>query len=175
MGSTYSVYDTDSIGGWIDDELDFLRAADAADVPILGICFGAQAMAAAFGGRVLRSDQKQVGWHQFTADIECGIPDGLYMQWHYDRFDPPTDATVLGRDHVGVQAFTMGRHLATQFHPEVDRAHLEGWLVGGGDDELRKLGIDPDELLAETSVIEPEVTVRTNALVDWYLSDIAKL
>lgn len=175
MGATYSVYDTDRIGGWITDELEFLSRADELDVPVFGICFGAQALAQALGGRVVRADQHQVGWHALPPEPGSGLPEGPWMQWHYDRFDPPPGATVLASDHVGVQAFTIGRHLGVQFHPEVDAAHIAGWIDGGGRAELEKIGIDADQLVRETAAIEADVTVRTNRLVDWFLADIAKL
>jgi len=57
MGAPWSVYDRDRIGTWIDDELDFLRRAHQAGVPVLGICFGGQALAAALGGKVIRAGQ----------------------------------------------------------------------------------------------------------------------
>ena len=49
LGSTSSVYDDGEARAWIDEDLAWLRRADAAGVPILGICFGAQLLAAAFG------------------------------------------------------------------------------------------------------------------------------
>ncbi len=175
MGSNYSVYDTDTIGTWIDDELDFLRRADGADVPVLGICFGSQALAAALGGRVVRADQPQIGWTPLAVDDGWGLPGGPWMQWHYDRFEPPADATVVARDHVGVQAFTIRRHLGVQFHPEVTYDHLAGWLDIGGRDELERVGVDADQLLADTRAIADDVRPRTERLVDWFLDDIAKL
>jgi GMP synthase-like glutamine amidotransferase len=175
MGSVYAVFDTERIGAWIDDELDLLRRADEAGVPIFGVCFGAQALAQALGGRVQRAEQHQVGWHPLTPDFESGLPHGPWMQWHYDRFEPPTDATVLAHDHIGVQAFTVRRNLGVQFHPEVTYEHVKGWIDGGGAAELIKIGVDPDQLLADTAGIEPDVTARTNRLVDWFLTDIAKL
>jgi GMP synthase-like glutamine amidotransferase len=175
MGSNYSVYDTDAIGSWIGDELDFLRRADSADVPVFGICFGAQALAASLGGRVVRSEQQQVGWTPLTVDDSWGLPAGPWMQWHYDRFEPPTDATVIAEDHVGVQAFTVRRHLGVQFHPEVTDDHLQGWLDLGGAEELQRIGVDPAALMSDTAAIADDVAARTNRLVDWFLSDIAKL
>jgi GMP synthase-like glutamine amidotransferase len=175
MGSNYSVYDVDSIGSWIDDELDFLRRADAAEVPILGICFGAQALAAALGGRVLRSEQHQVGWHPLTPEQGTGLPAGPWMQWHYDRFEPPAEASIIAEDHVGVQAFTIRRHLGVQFHPEVTRDHLAGWVEIGGREELVRVGVEPEQLLADSAAIEPDARVRTAQLVDWFLADVAKL
>ncbi len=174
MGSIWSVYDTDRIGSWISDELDFLRLADDADVPVFGVCFGAQALASALGGRVTRSSQPQVGWHPLDIAIDCGMPSGPWMQWHYDCFEPPTDATVLAQDQIGVQAFTVRRHLGVQFHPEVTRAHLDYWMDLSGTEELDDLGINLAELLEETSAREPEVRQRTNQLVDWFITDIAK-
>ena len=176
MGSNYSVYDTDTIGAWIGDELDFLRRADAADVPVLGICFGSQALAAALGGRVVRSEQQQVGWTPLAVDDGWGLPGGPWMQWHYDRFEPPADATVIAHDHVGVQAFTVRRHLGVQFHPEVTYDHLarlgRRWAAR---EELVRVGVDPDRLLADTAANADDVAARTARLVDWFVDDIAKL
>lgn len=172
LGSMYSVYDTATIGEWIGDELAFLAAATDAGVPVLGICFGAQALATSLGGETVRSERPQVGWHPLTSD--AGAPlEGPWMQWHYDRIVPPPDATVLASDDVGVQAFTVGRSLGVQFHPEVTVRSIATWSDGGGTDELRAAGLDPDQLIADTSAIEPEVTVRANRLVDWFLAEVA--
>jgi hypothetical protein len=95
------------------------------------------------------------------------------MQWHYDRIEPPATARVLAADDLCVQAFTVGRALGVQFHPEVTRDHLAGWIDGGGGSELERLGIDPDRLLADTEAIQPDVTARTNRLVDWFLGTAA--
>ena len=172
MGSIRSVYEADS-RTWIADELDFLRRADADGVPVLGICFGAQALATAHGGRVVRAERPQVGWHPLDTG-DSGIPAGPWMQWHYDRIEPPAAARLLAADDLCVQAFTVGRALGVQFHPEVTRDHLAGWIEGGGSSELERLGIDPHRLLAETTAIQDEVTARTNQLVDWFLGGLCR-
>lgn len=169
MGAIYSVYDTDTIGSWIGRELDFLRAADVLGVPVLGICFGGQALAAAHGGRVVRAEQSQIGW--FPVPEVDGIAAGPWMQWHNDRLEVPPDATVLSVDGYGVQAFVFGCNLGLQFHPEVDRAHLDAWLAGGGIEELDRAGVDPNRLVADTDRCVDEG--RTNALVDWFLAEVA--
>ncbi|MEM8924201.1 MAG: type 1 glutamine amidotransferase [Actinomycetota bacterium] len=170
MGSVHSVYDTETIGSWIGRELDFLRAADAAGVPVLGICFGGQALAAAHGGAVIRSERKQVGWYPVPSD-RPELSVGPWMQWHYDRFEAPPAAEVLSVDDYGVQAFTLRRNLGVQFHPEVDPDHLQRWFDGGGVEELASLGLDPDPIMADARRHASQE--RTNTLVDWFLADIA--
>jgi len=173
MGSMYSVYDTPTIGEWIADELAFLASAHATGVPVLGICFGAQALAASLGGAVVRADRPQIGWHPLATDPESGIPDGPWMQWHSDRIEPPPGATVIAEDGVGVQAFTIGRALGLQFHPEVTPHSVAVWIDSGGGDELRAAGIDPDALVTETAEMQHDVIERTDRLVDWFVADVA--
>ncbi|MEL7156325.1 MAG: gamma-glutamyl-gamma-aminobutyrate hydrolase family protein [Actinomycetota bacterium] len=171
MGAIHSVYDEETIGSWIGRELDFLRAADGAEVPVLGICFGAQALAAAHGGSVVRAERPQVGWHRIPA--APGMGTGPWMQWHYDRLEVPPAATVLSVDEYGVQAFVLGRHLGLQFHPEVDPEHLQRWLDHGGDAELAKLGLDAEAIMDDARTHADQG--RTSALVDWFLAEVAHL
>ena len=46
------------------------------------------------------------------------VPEGPWLEWHYDRFTLPPGATELARTPIAVQAFAHGRHLGLQFHPE---------------------------------------------------------
>lgn len=172
MGAVYSVYDTASIGSWIDREFDFLRDADTNGVPVFGICFGGQALAAAHGGTVKASPRDQVGWHSVPSDTPQ-LATGPWMQWHYDHFEAPAEAEVLSKDEWGTQAFRLRRNLGTQFHPEVDTTHLQKWFDYGGISELEKFGMSSDQLMAETKRNAELARPNTNALVDWFLSDIA--
>jgi GMP synthase-like glutamine amidotransferase len=164
LGASYSVYDTEQPG--IADELAWLRRADEAGVPVLGICFGAQAMSAAFGGRVTAAAGKEIGWTTISTDDPEMVPPGPWLEFHGDQCHPPREAQVLARNEVGVQAFTLGRHLAVQFHPEVDGAQLRGWLDAGGRADAERAGVDPDALVAETVAHEPAARQRAHRLVD---------
>src|SRR6266567_3910974 len=62
LGAIFSVYSDGAVSAWITDELAWLRRADEAGVPVLGICFGAQSLCAALGGRVTAAARKEVGW-----------------------------------------------------------------------------------------------------------------
>ena len=162
LGAVSSVNDPDP---WITAELDWLRAVDQADVPVLGICFGAQALCAALGGRVEAMGFTEIGWRMVeSADPEL-VPPGPWLEFHNDRCLPPPAATVLARNDVAVQAFRLGRHLAVQFHPEVDGPQLKRWLDAHTDAGAASLGIDPDQFLADTIREEPAARERAGLLV----------
>ena len=162
LGAIASVNDPEP---WIPGELDWLRAADQVGVPVLGICFGAQALCAALGGRVEAMERKEIGWFVVdSADPEV-IPAGPWLEFHGDRCLLPGTAEVLARNEVAVQAFRIGRHLAVQFHPEVDGPQLKRWLDSMGTREARSAGVDPDQFLADTIREEPAARARADRLV----------
>ncbi len=165
LGAVWAVYDDSPDRSWIADELAWLRRADEAGVPVLGICFGGQALAAAFGGRVEAAIRKEIGWSVVESLDEDLIPQGPWLEFHGDRFFPPAHARVLAHNEVGVQAFTLGRHLGVQFHPEPDGALLAKWLDAGGRSRAEQEGTDPDRFLAETYAQESAARLRAAALV----------
>jgi GMP synthase-like glutamine amidotransferase len=165
LGSTSSVYDAGEARTWIDEDLAWLRRADAAGVPVLGICFGAQLLAAAFGGAVEPASSEEIGWVTIDSVDPGLIPPGPWLEYHHDRCVPPPQATVLARNALGVQAFRVGGHLAVQFHPEVDGEQFKLWLEAGGRREIEEAGHDPDRILAQTIAEEPAAKARAAQLV----------
>jgi GMP synthase-like glutamine amidotransferase len=165
LGANFSVYSGGPDADWIAEELAWLRRADEACVPVFGICFGAQALAAAFGGRVGRAARQEPGWTVVDTLDPALIPAGPWLEFHGDRCYPPPQARLLARNPLGVQAFALGRHLAVQFHPEVDEAQLRGWLDAGGRAEAERAGVDPDRFLADTAAEEPAARDRAERLV----------
>jgi GMP synthase-like glutamine amidotransferase len=139
--------------GWVGSEVDWLRDAERAGVPVLGICFGAQALAVAHGGQVTRLPKPEVGWLQLDTADDLAVPSGPWLAWHEDAITLPPFGYELARNEAGLQAFSIGRHLAVQFHPEVTPAVASSWADDAGR-LLARAGLDRTAL---------ESTIRENA------------
>lgn len=174
MGAAWGAWDDASIGRWLAPELEAVRAAQAAGTPMFGICFGGQLIARALGGSVGPAPSGEFGWHVVHSDDEKLIPQGPWFQWHHDRFVVPPGATEVARSPKAPQAFTIGRTLALQFHPEVTSEVFAEWLtVPGGEDSLAGDGIDTALLMAQTRAEDESATKRAHALVDAFLEQVA--
>lgn len=87
----------------------------------------------------------------------------------------PPGAKELAVSPVASQAFSYRKSLALQFHPELDREVLEGWLIWDGREELIEDGQNPDVILEQTIALEDLSRKRAFDLVDNFLSQIAGL
>lgn len=150
MGGPIGVRDADDYP-FLHAEMAWLRTRLGADLPTLGICLGAQLMAAALGAKVFPGPSPELGWgpivvaegaqHHPIAELTNG--HNAVLHWHNDTFDLPAGARLLASSPLYQnQAFAVGkRGLALQFHVEVDAVGLEQWLVGFTGD-IRSLGAD---------------------------------
>ncbi len=173
MGAPWGAWDDASIGSWLLPEIDWLRRADAAGIPVLGICFGGQLLARTHGGSVGRAPRPEIGWSLIWSDDPTLVGPGPWFQWHFDRWVVPPDAHEVARNALASQAFTLRRNLAVQFHPELAADGLRGWLDQGGRDELIADGQDPDVLLAHTREEAPAAAERAHRLVDAFIDRVA--
>ena len=130
---------------WVDPEIDFLREALGASTPILGLCFGGQALAAAAGATVAPADPAEVGWIEVDTRDPARIPPGPWLHFHYDQLERPDGATELARSPAGTAAFELGNNLGLQFHPEVTPEIANGWATSERE-TLRRLGVSVEEL-----------------------------
>jgi len=133
LGSDRSVHDDPP--EWVAQEITWLRSVVDAGRPVLGLCFGGQALAAALGGEVRRAAQPEIGWVDVAGEVA-----GTWFAWHFDAFSPPPGARELGRNAAALQAFAVGPHVGLQFHPEVTPAIVDDWIsVGGRDLDSQRL------------------------------------
>jgi GMP synthase-like glutamine amidotransferase len=110
--------------GYLDAELQWLRRADQAGTPVLGLGHGARALAVAFGGGVEPAERPIRGWVMVDTEIPHQIATGPWLTWQHDVITLPPHARVLAHNRLGPQAFRLGRHLGVQFHPEATPATL---------------------------------------------------
>ncbi len=161
LGSADSVNDP-AIASWFEPEVGFLRKADQANIPILGICFGAQALAVALGGRVERAPYGEYGWKVIDSTNDL-VPEGPWFQWHVDAIIPPADAEILARSECCVQSYRIGPHLAVQFHPEITEQHATEWPLSDPEG-LAASGITAQDMLDITTALLPGAKQRADDL-----------
>ncbi len=139
MGGPMSVHDVDP---WLAPERALLADAVGAGLPVLGICLGAQQLAAALGAEVAPGPEEEVGtgWVELTGPgrrdpvlgpehsglAGTGLP---CVHWHRETFTLPDGAVHLAATpSFPHQAFRVGeRAYGLQFHVEVDSALADGW------------------------------------------------
>jgi GMP synthase-like glutamine amidotransferase len=115
---------------WVASEIDWIRAAHELGVPVLGIGFGAQALAVALGGSVQRLTAPEPEWIKIDTREPGRLPPGPWLALHEDGITPPSGAEELAWDESGPLAFAVGFHLGLRFHPEATHALVVRWLRG---------------------------------------------
>jgi len=154
MGGSMNVGDT-ATHAWIQQEMDYLKAAHTAGLPIVGVCLGAQLIAKALGGDVAAMETPEVGWHNVkqafpgTIDpIYAGIPwDTMQFHMHGQQVTalPPDSAPLAGSKGCRTQAFRVGlRVYAFQYHFEWNRSQIEQMA---GDALVAKAGAKADDII----------------------------
>lgn len=163
LGGPMGVNDTDR-HPHLRQEMDALRVAIDAGLPVLGICLGAQLIAAALGAAVVRNPVKEIGWST-VKPTSAGSRDPLFkhlgrseqiFQWHGDTFHLPEGSELLAEtDACRNQAFRYGGNVyGLQFHLEVDEALVRRWVsTPAMRQEIEALAgaVEADVVLEQTS------------------------
>jgi GMP synthase-like glutamine amidotransferase len=141
-------------------ELALLAEAVELGVPTLGVCLGAQLLALATGGSLLRGAAgPEIGWAPVRLEAPAvddlllsSLPGELsVLHWHGDTFDlPPGGVLLASNDRYAHQAFRIGpRAWGFQFHLEVDQEAVAAFVGAFGAD-LAAVGTNPDDLVDAT-------------------------
>ncbi len=158
LGGEMSAWD-DDVAPWLPATRALLAVSAVDGVPVLGICLGAQLLAAATGGRVERgADGPELGvctLRATAAAADDALLSGLGSTWlgpqgHSDAIVSLGDGTVLLATNEAYphQAFRVGqRAWGVQYHPEVTADVLAGWLEGHREDLLGR-GTSPEAVVA---------------------------
>ncbi|MEJ5022933.1 glutamine amidotransferase [Ochrobactrum vermis] len=175
LGGPVGVYEGDSYP-FLEDEQRILESRLASNMPTLGICLGAQQIAATLGAKVAPSGVKEIGFSELTL-TQAGRDGPLrhlegvsVLHWHGDAFEIPEGAENLASTALcATQGFALGRNvLGLQFHPEVNAcAGIERWLVGHAV-ELAAAGIDPGTLRKDAERLGPALRdAARKMLAEW--------
>jgi len=146
-------------------EKTIIRAAIGEGVPILGICLGAQLIAAALGTPVYHGRVREIGWSPISitphgqVDSLLGyLPEtATVFQWHGDGFDLPSGALRLASSvHYENQAFRLGRAVyGLQFHLEVTPRMIERWIDERSKELAQAAYVSPEKIRSDTENYAP--------------------
>jgi len=175
LGGPIAVGDAD-LYPFVAEELALIGARVVAGRPTLGVCLGAQLIAAALGGQV-RPGTLEIGWagvdltEAAAATPLRHLAGAPVLHWHGDAITPPPGAVVLAfTDATPCQAFAVGSALALQFHADADAERIEQWLIGHTA-ELRAAHIDIPALREESRVHGDAAAMAGIALIrEWLRS-----
>lgn len=161
LGGLMGAYDTHPFP-YLVAEKRFVAKCVEADIPVLGICLGAQLLADALGGKAFLADRPEAAFAPVEL-TKAGAADPVMttlsgrsvLRLHQDTFEMPPGATRLASGGGFEQAFRMGSALAVQPHPEATPEIVNGWLVNEADRRLvRKAGADPADIVG--SMTDPQ-------------------
>jgi GMP synthase (glutamine-hydrolysing) len=163
-------------------EIEMIREALKRRIPVLGICLGAQLLAAALGADVHPNAVREIGWYPLEVSANATSDplfthfdtDARVFQWHAYTFTEPTGSVHLASTSSCTnQAFCYGGFAyGLQFHLEVDAALIERWLnLSEHDHELESLGgaVHAQRVRAETEKYVETSRARARAVFDSFI------
>ncbi|AKJ03957.1 GMP synthase (glutamine-hydrolysing) [Archangium gephyra] len=158
LGGPMGVYEADR-HPFLGEELALVSERLALGLPVLGLCLGAQLLAAAAGSEVfvgkngLEVGVAPVRWtKEGLADpVLAGVrPRGTVAHWHQDTFKAVPGATLLAStDRYTQQAFRLGDSYGFQFHLELTADELDRWFTQGAEELVELYEKDIDELRSQ--------------------------
>jgi len=183
LGGPMSVYEVDKFS-FLKDEDIFLKEVLKEEIPVLGICLGAQLLAKACGAKIRKAEQEEIGWYKVSL-TEDGKKELLFkglsneldvFEWHRDTFEIPNNGILLASSqHCRNQAFRFGRNAyGLQFHIEVTPRMIESWIGEYLDTDNESEMPDARKMLVETYEKKNQFVRRANRILSNFFRLIAE-
>jgi len=181
MGGPMGVYQTDRYP-WLRDEMRLINDAMKLNLPVLGVCLGAQILAAALGAKVERNPNgREIGWHPIRLSDSAkddrllrDLPPTMTpFHWHGDIFDlPPGAVSLASSDKTPCQAFRHGDKVyGFQFHFEVTRDGVTA-MANAFAKELVRENIAADRMIAQAAELIPPLEKISDKVFSRWASPI---
>ena len=181
MGGPMGVYQKDRYP-WLRDEMRLIEDAMKSNLPVLGVCLGAQILAAALGAKVERNPNgKEIGWHPIRLSdsakedrLTRGVPTTMSpFHWHGDIFElPPGAVSLASSDKTPCQAFRHGdKTYGFQFHFEVTREGVAA-MADAFAKELVRENIPADRMIAQAAEYLPPLEKISETVFNRWASPI---
>ncbi len=183
MGGPMGVHDDDSYP-WLTLEKEFIESVIKLDIPVLGVCLGAQLIANVLGAEVTKNVHEEIGWFpvSFVKEMEGDrvnvLPNKFdALHWHGDTFAIPTGGShFLASEGCAHQGFVYGHAtLALQFHLEMLPSNVEAIYHECGNPKKTGTYIQSlDEMLAPAENFQHAYKVLENVLEAFVFQKVAQ-
>ena len=180
MGGPMGVYDEDQYS-WLNIEKEFIKQSIQENKKVLGICLGAQLIAASLGSKVYPNKQKEIGWFPIKK-FENSINSNLFFDqsgtsltvfhWHGDTFDLPLGSQLLASSEACVnQAFVYNeRVVGLQFHLEMTEETIRTMLLNCGEELVDAPFIQTQSQILNSSFYIKENSIKMDLILDYLKS-----
>ncbi len=183
MGGPHSVNDTYP---WVIEEIDLIKKAIARNIPIMGVCFGAQLVSKALGADVTTAAHMETGWHQITADTskltgkQALKLDNSFevFEWHEDTFSIPDGAIPLFKGKgIESQGYLYGNVLTMQFHLEMTEHMVHEWLRRYNDclPDPSHTVQSPEQITERLQERLKNLHAVADTIYDWWLGMVCRM
>jgi GMP synthase-like glutamine amidotransferase len=168
---------------WIEHELNLVKKALEADIPVLGHCLGGQMIAKSLGAEITPNRVKEFGWHWIRCNHAtdndgwlAGLPDEFdAFHWHGETFSVPNGANLLfSNQWCAHQGFSYGKSLALQCHVEMTEDLIQEWVARAKPGELNGKPSSPtgEMILQQSPGKLPEMQKHADVLYSRWLQGL---
>lgn len=180
LGGPMGVYEQDKYS-WLSVEKEFIKQAVQANKKVLGICLGAQLIAASLGAKVYPNKQKEIGWFP-VKKAEDSNNSNLFFEsiqaeftvfhWHGDTFDLPTGAKLIASSEACTnQAFVYNeRVIGLQFHLEMTEETIRTIILNCGEELVDERFIQTQIQILNSSFFIKDNNIKMNLILDYLKS-----